>query len=917
MPNSIIEISDFQKFFEDFTKSLLEDYIGWIERGEIEFSAKEVNDPVWGTITLSPFEVAILDSPLVQRLRGIRQLGVVHWVYPGAIHTRFEHTLGVVSQAQNLINALNSFPTRSNGDSEISRSISQTIRLAALLHDVGHACFSHVSEKAMNNFVQYQVAIAQFNREKGVDKSQLSEIAAYYMIQSSSFRRLLDALFGKTDGWPQLSSDFEKNKVEVIDAVSKIVISKKFSDQYPTAQDLISGPFDADKIDYLMRDALYCGVPNVVDTSRLVQKLQLVSVPEGSVPKHLQEGLKAGITGYRLFGIKASGARVLDELVMARTFLYSKVYRHQKVQAIEAMVEALFRAFAKQIGQKNLLSLSYHLSDEEILSLNSENFQRRVAAIGLACDREGDAATHLPVIGKLTSRIKGRRLFSRVMQLESSYPGDPHGESEAQKRNLIRLNNDLKNVQKLGELKDKLVSEINWITQNAPNLVRGSHDVLTDYALAITPPSAASGNSEVDRALILHKNGQIDRFGETSFNSDAWSSAYDYSGAAAGFIFSDLPYALVTYLAAEKTLYESHGVIIPSSSVVGSKVTMESISEAKKILAAKGYYRSLPIQMRPVPNKLEEVRSRTIISEFCEKIALYQGPTEFEGDHVIEGDIREKVTNWLKQFERDELVDIGLQVLERFKVLSRGDVVQAAKNFFAKHGEFQGGFICGFGSLKDSTAIVSYFANDLAEGLHGGVHPVEEARKKAAATESGAPIVFFDDIIASGCQASDLLSGWFGDDDGREDLGEERLPLHEDTIEFLKGRKLAFLFVAGWEAGKEKLEKKCASLGLDATVYIDIPEDDLPFAFENCDLKGEPETISEFKQICNNVGEQLLQAKGQEREKFTKRGLGYGNRAMLLALPYNVPTQTLTCLRERGPFQGAEWQEIFLRRQKK
>ena len=57
-------------------------------------------------------------------------------------------------------------------------------------------------------------------------------------------------------------------------------------------------------------------------------------------------------------------------------------------------------------------------------------------------------------------------------------------------------------------------------------------------------------------------------------------------------------------------------------------------------------------------------------------------------------------------------------------------------------------------------------------------------------------------------QASDLLSGWFGDDDGREDLGEERLPLHEDTIEFLKGRKLAFLFVAGWEAGKEKLEKR-------------------------------------------------------------------------------------------------------------
>lgn len=115
MQNSAIELSDFKRFFEDFAKELLEDYVGQIDRGEITFSAKEINDPVWGTITLSPFEVAILDSPLVQRLRGIRQLGVVHWVYPGAIHTRFEHTLGVVSQTQSLVNALNSFPTRSNG----------------------------------------------------------------------------------------------------------------------------------------------------------------------------------------------------------------------------------------------------------------------------------------------------------------------------------------------------------------------------------------------------------------------------------------------------------------------------------------------------------------------------------------------------------------------------------------------------------------------------------------------------------------------------------------------------------------------------------------------------------------------------------------------------------------------------------
>src|SRR5260221_11409329 len=97
------ELEEHQKRLETLTDGLLHSYINELGVGFCSTQSKEVNDPVWQTISFSPFEVIFIDSPLVQRLRQIRQLGVVHWVYPGATHTRFEHSLGAVHQVQNLI----------------------------------------------------------------------------------------------------------------------------------------------------------------------------------------------------------------------------------------------------------------------------------------------------------------------------------------------------------------------------------------------------------------------------------------------------------------------------------------------------------------------------------------------------------------------------------------------------------------------------------------------------------------------------------------------------------------------------------------------------------------------------------------------------------------------------------------------
>lgn len=106
-PADDFSLTTVRKLAEEFAARHLDDYVAKIRDGQKKFSRKEVNDSLWGTITLAPSEVALLDSPLLQRLRYVRQLGVVHWVYPGATHTRFEHTLGVVHQVQHLVSAVN------------------------------------------------------------------------------------------------------------------------------------------------------------------------------------------------------------------------------------------------------------------------------------------------------------------------------------------------------------------------------------------------------------------------------------------------------------------------------------------------------------------------------------------------------------------------------------------------------------------------------------------------------------------------------------------------------------------------------------------------------------------------------------------------------------------------------------------
>lgn len=125
-------------------KKLQDQVSAWVEqqfRGWIPTvvkTPKVVRDPIHQFIWLEPYEVAIWDTPVVQRLRHIHQTALAYLVYPGANHTRFEHSLGTVEVAQRMLDAIARWHT-------VDEGVRVHVRLAALLHDVGHVLFSHLN----------------------------------------------------------------------------------------------------------------------------------------------------------------------------------------------------------------------------------------------------------------------------------------------------------------------------------------------------------------------------------------------------------------------------------------------------------------------------------------------------------------------------------------------------------------------------------------------------------------------------------------------------------------------------------------------------------------------------------------------------------------------------------------------------
>ena len=255
----------------------------------------EIRCPVHGFIQIDDWERQIIDQPAFQRLRRIRQLAFTDLLYPAAMHTRFEHSLGVMHVAslvydsivQKSREVLEEHLTYTKEGLDRDRRL---VRLAALLHDVGHAPFSHSSEDLFPD------------RERGGKKFAHDDYSAA-IIRTELRSAIEDHPLNENTGFDA-------------DNVAALIEGSAAAKRALFWRDLINGQMDADRMDYLIRDSHHIGVQyGKFDLSRLISSVIAIAPDrENSQPRP---------------GIEEGGWHAAEALVLARYFMFTQVYFHK------------------------------------------------------------------------------------------------------------------------------------------------------------------------------------------------------------------------------------------------------------------------------------------------------------------------------------------------------------------------------------------------------------------------------------------------------------------------------------------------------------------------------------------------------------------------------------------------------------
>lgn len=313
----------------------------------------KVRDPVHDFISLRGDEVGLIDTSLYQRLRGIKQLALASLVYPGALHTRFDHSLGVCHVAGLMAKQLG-----------LKDDDATLVRLAALLHDVGHGPFSHVSENLLDFYADRSKLAANQKKEK------IHELVTASLIRTDS----------------EITSILGTRKCDLVATL--------LADGHgqPALKNIVSGPLDADKQDYLLRDSYFCGVAyGTFDIHQLHRSLTL-----------------GGSAGEEELMIKAGDVHSVEQFVLAKYYMTANVYRHRVRQVSDQMIIRAIRLGIDEDQTPSLRELySYDGTAKFITNYRQWDDARFMTTF--VDDPSGKAHC-----AHLLRRLRERRLFKQV-----------------------------------------------------------------------------------------------------------------------------------------------------------------------------------------------------------------------------------------------------------------------------------------------------------------------------------------------------------------------------------------------------------------------------------------------------------------------------------------------------------------------
>ena len=309
-----------------------------------ELKKKHFRDPIHGYIEVPELELDVVNHCLFQRLRRIKQLGLAHYVFHGAEHTRFGHSLGTMYIANEILKVIPEI----NSDDDLCKKIS----LAALLHDIGHLPLSHTFEDCIRDVLrvdgheEYTKAI--------IEKTSIKDILQKHGFSDNDVRDIVGFILGQHI-------------------------------KFPLGAQIIHSELDADRLDYLLRDSIFCGVKyGVYDLDRLLISLMPFN--------------NKLVVAYK-------GFHAAEGFILARYHMYVQVYVHKTKCAFEIIAREVFRELLEkgliEYPSPNSGNLEEELLDKDDIWLFSE--LRRIY--------------RMPELDRWLKRLVGMLLFRRPLKM--------------------------------------------------------------------------------------------------------------------------------------------------------------------------------------------------------------------------------------------------------------------------------------------------------------------------------------------------------------------------------------------------------------------------------------------------------------------------------------------------------------------
>lgn len=848
---------------------------------------KVFNDPVWGSIRLHSWEVALLDSYLLQRLRFLKQLGVVHWVFPGAGHSRLEHSLGVVHQMQALLDGLERNSGLAGGRI-VDDVTANLLRIAALVHDTGHSVMSHVSEPLLEELSDIRELVDWIKCEYRTRKPpSASEAIAAVFVRSPAFREFL--------ALRETGADFIRDVDDASRKIAGFILSGPVEPGKEFLSLLLNGAFDADKLDYMPRDCLMAGVPCALDVERVVEKVHVLQVPAEKVLESYRRWAEPMSDGqYRVLALSRTGARALHEIGITRGILFEKIYHHPKVRGLETMVRRLLSQM-RETGGLATVTDWLRLMDEDLLrqdlplaeSLCSRHLLKRAFSITPPIDPgeetdETDAADELDALHrprgpesqwrKIRRDYADGRLRDKILDLSLEVAGQLELGEDVFER---PIEVDFPDVTKVG------LDQFAFVGDGPDDLSRA------DAALSGERPESAKRIAQI-RGHVFAPEAAI------------------------------LPVFIATRLVMERDYQQRYDATCYAT----TRLDFEEILAAEARLERGGFYARIGLE-RPESLPMARLRSHRemALENFLktawpriEQLGIIFGRYQSQGSAPVSP---ASIAAYLRQFETEARARTALRVLEVTDFKDR--------QFFARSLErtlrsalqsHPVDCVCPLGSTGDSSALLYYLMNDLPRELRRPVRPLEIALEQ----ERLEHVLLWDDFCGAGGHTLTALSQWLEIEDERS-LAEDLVdPLTPSRRSRLDDTRISISFGLGMENGLGAVRDFISRHDLRNFEVLRpdeiISRDEGVFAQK--DSFKTSEERDDFRSFIENKAREILAPKltrpelPWSQEKLETRLLGYGNTGQLLVFYYNVPTVTLTCLWERA--EG--WHPLFPRRMK-